>query len=274
MDFCYTELMIVDGKAIARDILLKLTEEIKALPYVPRLAIFTCVPNFETKKYLALKQKRAAEVGIALQLIEFDSEVTAPEIIMSIQQAHKAADGIIVQLPFPARINMDAILPVIRPTHDVDMLTYDGVLTGPLPPVVGAIDEIARLNNLDFKNKSVVVVGRGQLVGLPSILYARARGALVQIVDKNTLDADKLIKSADILILGAGVPGLVTLDMVKPGVIVFDAGTSEAGGVLVGDAAPEVAETASLITPVPGGVGPITIAILLKNVVTLARASR
>ncbi len=193
---------------------------------------------------------------------------------MSIQHAHLAADGIIVQLPFPARIDMEEILPALRPTHDVDMLTYDGSLYGPLPPVVGAIDEIARLNNIEFKDKTVVVVGHGQLVGLPSILYARARGASVQIVDKDTKDAKSIIATADILILGAGVPGLVTPDMVKSGVVVFDAGTSESGGMLVGDASPLLSQKAALVTPVPGGIGPITIAALLRNLVLLAEAGR
>ena len=264
--------MIIDGKAIAQSVLDAVKIQVTAMPHTPRLAVFTCVPNFETKKFLALKQKRAAEVGIALQLIEFGEEVTVPEIIMSIQLAHQAAHGIIVQLPFPARIDMTEILPVIRPTHDVDMLTYDGSLTGPLPPVVGAIDEIARLHKIDFKNKQVVVVGRGQLVGLPSILYARARGAEVTVVDKNTLDVASVTNQADILILGAGVPGLIEANMVKPGVVVFDAGTSEAGGMLVGDAAADVAEKASLLTPVPGGIGPITIAVLLRNLILLAEA--
>jgi methylenetetrahydrofolate dehydrogenase (NADP+) / methenyltetrahydrofolate cyclohydrolase len=102
-------------------------------------------------------------------------------------------------------------------------------------------------------------------------MYAKAQGALVSILEKDTLDNEHKIATADILILGAGVPGLVTPEMVKQGVVIFDAGTSEEGGMLVGDAVSDVSAKAALVTPVPGGIGPITIAILLQNLVKLAR---
>lgn len=266
--------MIIDGKAIAAAVLDGVRQEVVGLPYSPRLTVFTCDPNFETKKFLALKQKRASEVGISLQLIEFDSEVTAPEMIISITHAHAASDGIVVQLPFPARIDMNEVLSAVGTSHDVDVLTYDGVLQGPLPPVVGAIDEIARRHNISFAEKNVVVVGRGKLVGLPAALYCQASGAHLIVADKNTVDITSHLQAADIIILGAGSPGLVTAAQIKPGVVIFDAGTSEEGGMLVGDAADDVMQKAAFVTPVPGGIGPITIAVLLQNVLTLAKQHR
>jgi methylenetetrahydrofolate dehydrogenase (NADP+)/methenyltetrahydrofolate cyclohydrolase len=150
-------------------------------------------------------------------------------------------------------------------------LRYDGQQTNILPPVVGAIDAIAEKHKVDWREKNVVIVGRGRLVGAPAALYVNRKEALVTVLEKNTPDYEHKIQEADILILGAGVPGLVSVDMVKNGVVVFDAATSEEGGMLVGDAASDVTNSASLITPVPGGIGPITIAVLLRNVVKLTQ---
>ena len=106
------------------------------------------------------------------------------------------------------------------------------------------------------------------MVGLPSAIFAQAKGAEVTIVDKGTIDIASPLKDADIIITGAGAPHIITPDMVAPGAVVFDAGTSEDGGELVGDVHPDVAEVASIFTPVPGGIGPITIAVLLRNIIT------
>jgi methylenetetrahydrofolate dehydrogenase (NADP+) / methenyltetrahydrofolate cyclohydrolase len=115
-----------------------------------------------------------------------------------------------------------------------------------------------------------VIVGRGRLVGMPAEIWCQKQGARVTVVTRETKDAGELIAQAQILILGAGQPGLITKDMVRPNVILFDAGTSEDGGVLKGDADPGCAAVASLFTPVPGGIGPITIAVLLRNLLSLA----
>ena len=187
--------------------------------------------------------------------------------------AHATSDGIIVQLPFPPQIPIQHVLDKISPTHDVDALFYAGIGEEILPPVVGAIDAIAQRHQIVFTDKLVVVVGYGRLVGAPAKLYAESKGANVKVIQRDTTDANDIIKSADILILGAGVPGLITPNMVKDGVVVFDAGTSEEGGMLVGDAAPDVASKAALLTPVPGGIGPVTIAVLLRNLILLIKKS-
>lgn len=262
--------MIIDGKVIAQSILTEVKNEIKKLAKAPHLTVFTCAPNFETQKFLDLKQKRATEVGVEVVLVSLDPATITVEIIRMVQEALTTTDGVIVQLPFPPTVDIMSVLSSIPTTFDVDALGYQGEKTNVLPPVVGAIDAIAAAEGVDFIGKKVVVVGQGRLVGAPAALYAQARGGTVTILAKDTPDNDHEIKQADILILGAGVPGLVTAEMVRDGVIVFDAGTSEEGGMLVGDAAVDVAQKASLLTPVPGGIGPITIAVLLRNVLQLA----
>lgn len=266
--------MIIDGKALAREITDEITTRILRLAVPPRLTVFTCTPNFETKKFLALKQKGAQAVGIILELVELPATVTLAEVAAAVGAASSRADGIIIQFPFPNHLVTSDLIALIPETHDVDAFLYAGGLSALLPPVVGAIDEISKKHAVAWSNKNVVIVGNGRLVGAPAALYATARGALVTILTKTTSNQGAAMAAADILILGAGVPGLVTSDMIKPGVLIFDAGTSEEGGMLVGDANPEIAAKAGLFTPVPGGIGPLTIAILLKNVLYLAQQHR
>lgn len=265
--------MIVDGKAIALEILAEVAAKIKKLPRAPRLTVLTCAPNFETQKFLALKQMRATEVGIDVRVVELDPRILTPLVIQAINEAIITTDGIVVQLPFPSTIDIVSVLASVPASHDVDALLYDGTETTVLPPVVGAIDAIVKHHQVKLSGKQVVVVGRGRLVGAPAALYATSQRAHVTILEKDTEGNESKIKEADVLILGAGVPGLVTASMVKPGVAIFDAGTSEEGGMLVGDADASVTEVASLVTPVPGGIGPITIAVLLRNVVSLSETN-
>lgn len=264
--------MIIDGRALAETIIMATREVVASMPYPPRLTVFTCEPNFETQKFLALKERKAREAGVVLEVVHLPGTVTVSEVETAINQATAVSDGIIVQFPFP-HLTTEQLSVLIPSTHDVDVMRYDGWLDAPLPPVVGAIDSISCTYHIDFTEKSVVVIGNGRLVGAPAARYVAARGGEVIVLTKETF-APAVVQSADILILGAGVPGLITPPLVKEGVIVFDAGTSEEGGVLVGDADPAVAEKASLLTPVPGGIGPLTVAILLKNVLYFAMTHR
>lgn len=266
--------MIIDGKALAGEIIREVKVQVALLPQSPKLTVFTCAPNFETKKFLALKQKQAIAAGITLTLVEFPQEVTLGEVESAIFESLPETDGIVIQFPFPAHLATADLIAMIPATHDVDAFSYNGTNPDLLPPVVGAIDIMAKAHAVTFVEKDVVIVGNGRLVGAPAATYARINGAHVSIVTKETVLPAGAIESADILILGAGVPSLITINMVKSGVIVFDAGTSEEGGMLVGDASPLLSEKAALLTPVPGGIGPLTIAILLKNVLYLANEHR
>ena len=263
--------MIVDGRGIANEIYQGIKNTITHMDVTPHLTVFTCAPNFETQKFLALKRKKAQLVGIGVNVIEFPEDISTEDVIQSVLHAAIQTDGIIVQLPFPEHIDIDAVLANIPANLDVDVMNYDGTDVEILPPVVGAVRAIAEQFDILFAATKVVIVGEGRLVGKPAALWARKMGAQVEVVTKETSDAAEKIKSANIIISGAGQPGLLTPEGIADNVLIFDAGTSEDGGELVGDAHPSCTDKAALFTPVPGGIGPITIAILLKNLVSLAQ---
>lgn len=264
--------MIIDGRAVAADILRAVRHEVLLRQSAPRLTVFTCAPNFETQKFLALKKRRADEVGVALRIIELPADSNQSDIIQSIKAVHQDADGIIVQLPFPPSINIETVLSAIEPAHDVDAINGHNSSAQMLSPVVGAIAELSHRYQVDFQNKRVVIIGQGRLVGAPATRYAESQGAQVTIITKeNAADTAAATKTADIIITGAGVPNLIKPAMISDGVVIFDAGTSEDGGELVGDVEPNCAGKAALLTPVPGGIGPITVAVLLRNVLYAAQ---
>lgn len=261
--------MIVDGKKIAEAVFEKIRTDVAMLPRAPRLLIISCAPTPETERYLALKQKKASEVGITIDILRFDATATTEEIMTASTEGESRADGIIVQLPLPAHIDTPRVLTAIPPTHDVDALNSQ--TADVLSPVVGAIHEILLTHGVTTTGKHVTIIGNGKLVGLPAHAWFSAHGAQVSVVTKDTEDIGYYTRPADIIVCGAGVPDLLTPDMVKEGVVILDAGTTEDSGVLKGDADPACALKASLFTPVPGGIGPITIAILLRNVLDCAK---
>ena len=262
--------MIVDGRMLAEALYSDIRTRTALLERTVRLGIVTCAPNFETQKYLDLKKRKAVEVGIETEITLLGNDATTGDIINAISALESHTDGIIVQLPLPVPVNLETVIAHISPSHDVDALNSE--TTSIYSPVVGAIQEILKVHNVDAKEKYVTIIGSGRLVGLPAYAWFQSVGAYVSVVTKDTIDIAYYTKNADIIVCGAGVPNLLTPLMVKEGVIVLDAGTSEEGGVLRGDADPRIAEKASLFTPVPGGIGPLTIAVLLRNVVELAEA--
>ena len=259
--------MLVDGKAIAETLLKKVQERVASLPTAPRLSVLTCAPNFETQKYLSMKKQKAAAVGITMNVVELPGDTSTSEVVQCVTQIASASDGVVVQLPLPPQIVVDQVLAAIPTAKDPDGFNYpkDGAC---LSPVVGAIDEISSLHQLVWKGKQVVVLGEGKLVGVPAAAYAERKGAQVTVLHKDNFN-EAVLQTADIVISGMGAPQSIKPAMLKSGVVVFDAGTSEDGGILVGDVDPAVGDIASLLTPVPGGIGPITIAYLLHNVTTL-----
>lgn len=266
---------LVDGKALAKEISLSLQSEIKEFGKPLKLAVVTCAPNLETKKFLKLKKKKAETLGVEMEIIELSAEKKTEGVVEIIQKLNTEVSGIIVQLPLPKNIDTDKVLETIRPELDVDAFYYKKGQEdlGVLPPVVFAISEISKKYNVSWLEKKVVIFGGGRLVGKPAEVFARKQGGEVDLIFENTKEAEVLekTKTADIIILGVGKANLLTKEMVKEGVVVFDAGASEDGGVLVGDASPEVVEKARLFTPVPGGIGPLTVVLLFKNLLILAK---
>jgi methylenetetrahydrofolate dehydrogenase (NADP+)/methenyltetrahydrofolate cyclohydrolase len=263
--------MIVDGKKIAAEIYLAVAQEVEKMDSKPVLGAVTCAPNFETQKYLELKKRKAAEVGITLKVIELPATATTEEVITCVSVVASEVDGVVVQLPFPPHIDREMVLAAVPVDKDPDGFAYADNPKACLPPVVGAIKEIAQHYNFSFTGKQVVVLGQGRLVGSPAVRFLNSVGAQVTISTEHDSTQAQQLKNADVIISGIGEPHFITIEKVKHGAVVFDAGTSEDGGLMVGDVRQDVADVASLFTPVPGGIGPITIALLLRNLVSLMR---
>lgn len=265
--------MIVDGNAIADEIFSAIREQVAKLPQKPRLTVIVVGKDPVTERYLGLKKKRAEEIGITVTMQKFPEDVKDDDIINAIRNIKEG--GIVVQLPLPSHLQRDGILNSIPVRKDVDVLgmesktAYKNAELPYIPPTIGAIAEILARNNISPEKKKVVVVGRGMLVGEPAAIWFRQKDALVYVVASHTDDIGAYTNDADIIVCGVGKPGIITKDMIKEGVILLDAGTSEDNGEIKGDADPACAEKCSIFTPVPGGIGPITIACLLRNVVGL-----
>ncbi|MDP3726334.1 MAG: bifunctional 5,10-methylenetetrahydrofolate dehydrogenase/5,10-methenyltetrahydrofolate cyclohydrolase [bacterium] len=269
--------MIIDGRAIANDIKEQLKKEVKGRTVAPTLFIFSVGENTVSEKFLAIKKKFASDIGVLVVEKKFNNINTA-ELSKEISSIGKQANcGIIVQLPLPKDIEKQTVLNSIPPTHDVDVLSEesfklykDGHLEI-LPPVIGAIKEILFRHNIFVGNKNVMIVGKGKLVGEPAAIWFERHQGIVHVIDTKTKDPKTMLQNADIIVSGAGRPHFIKLDMIKEGVVILDAGTSEEGGKIAGDADPLCAKRALLFTPVPGGIGPVTVAMLFKNLLELTK---
>ncbi|MBP9771472.1 MAG: bifunctional 5,10-methylenetetrahydrofolate dehydrogenase/5,10-methenyltetrahydrofolate cyclohydrolase [Candidatus Pacebacteria bacterium] len=268
--------MIIDGRTIAKELRGELALSFQTLEKPARVTVFVLSEDEATRQYIGIKERTGKELGVEVTLERLPEDTTTQELVDAIGIAALTTDGIIVQLPLPAHIDGEAIRGALPKNRDIDCLgtaafndfeAGTGIVT---PPVVSAMEHILRLNAVDILDKKVVIVGRGRLVGQPAEIWFRARGANVTVCDQKTEDLSVHTKDADIIVLGAGVPGLLTSDMIKDGVAILDAGASESSGKVVGDADPHCEALAKLFTPVPGGVGPIAIAMLFRNLYILA----
>lgn len=223
--------------------------------------------------YINEKRKAAKRMGAGFSHYKFPQTITLNQLKKEIKKLPD--DGLIVQLPIKSDLDTQRVLNLIPIEKDVDGLSetslgryYTGNLDI-LPPVVGALDKILIDQEVALKGNTLGVVGPGRLVGKPAIIYGLAKGATVVSVDENTKNPELLTKKADVLLTGVGQPGLITADMIKKGAVVIDAGTAKKDGDLLGDVDLEsVKGKAKLVTPVPGGVGPLTVAVLLENLIT------
>lgn len=268
--------MIVDGKKIAGEMYARMRKEISSLPPLS-IDLFVTGDDLVTNKFIGIKKKIAGELGILVREVAISARTTTEEFGTLIRES--AADGVIVQLPLGKHIDTEAVCAAIPSGKDLDVLSpraQEAFLSGDekiLPPVAGAIAIILDTFRISLAGKKAVVIGSGKLVGAPAAILLENRGADVSVAGRDTADIGALTRDADIIVLGAGEPGLLHPDMVREGAVILDAGTSEAGGKLAGDALPSCAEKASLFTPVPGGVGPLAIAMLFKNLLALKQSS-
>jgi methylenetetrahydrofolate dehydrogenase (NADP+)/methenyltetrahydrofolate cyclohydrolase len=217
--------------------------------------------------YLRAKERAAREAGCAFEVIALPETATAIELRLAIDSAE--VDAIVVQLPLPKHVLAKEVCDAIPPEKDADVLStisrmrFEADEPGALvPPVAGALAELLRVHDIDPRGKRAVVLGDGWLVGKPCATWLTHAGATVI----HTHDFGEL-RLADIIVSGMGAPHAITPDLIRDGIVLFDAGTSELGGRLAGDADPACAEKCALFTPIPGGVGPVAVAKLFENVV-------
>lgn len=271
--------MIVDGRAIANSVYERLAPAAMAFSRPPRVDIVIVGDNPVIERFVRIKESAAQRLSIAMVQHRYTAAISEEALKDEINKiaAITASDGIIVQLPLPQTLNMQAVLDVIPTAKDVDMLStvsmalFRDEKAVIIPPVAGAVKEILDSANIKVHGEEVLVLGFGQLVGKPVSILMRHNGAHVTVIDKPVSDLALHVSEALVVISGTGSPRLVTKAMVNARHVLIDAGTSESEGKLVGDIDPDAAGTAALFTPVPGGVGPITVAMLMRNLCILAR---
>ena len=277
--------VIIDGKLVSQTIRGHIKEEVAAFKekkgITPGLAVVLVGNDPASAVYVRNKHKACLDAGIESYVITMSENTEESELIAKIDElnADEKVNGILVQLPLPKHICEDNIINRISPEKDVDAFhpaNVGKILIGNydfLPCTPAGIMDLLAYYNIDIEGKECVVLGRSNIVGKPMALLLLGKNGTVTICHSRTKELANITKRADILVVAIGKPEFVTADMVKPGAVVIDVGINRLdSGKLVGDVKfDEVSELASAITPVPGGVGPMTITTLLKNTLTAAR---
>ncbi len=265
----------VDGNAIATTIQLHLKQYTETLSSAINFDIVYVGSDPVIDNFIHYKRQFGEVLGVNVTVHDFPADISEVELLGSIKTLNASSDAIIIQLPLPAHLDVTTITSAVAPEKDVDVLGTQAITRFKkgdehfLPPVTGSIVEVFKQHTVDLNNKNIVVIGNGALVGYPMTLWLDNHNFSYNVLVKETPTAlrDNLIKKADVIISGAGAPHLVKAHMVKPGVILIDAGTSESGKKIIGDIAQAAYPVSNLYTPVPGGIGPITIAILYTNII-------
>ena len=269
----------IDGKAFSQTVLEKIREEHSQLKEKygkpAGLAVVIVGNNPASQVYVKNKIRACENVGFYSENIELDENISEKELLQEIDKLNKndRINGILVQLPLPAHINELKIIDSISPEKDVDGFHVSNIgkmvigdETGFLSCTPYGIMQLLEEYKIEISGKDAVIIGRSNIVGKPMALMLIQKGATVQVCNSNTKDLRKKLNEADIIIVAAGVPKLLKKEDVKEGAVVIDVGINRVDGKICGDVDyEEVAEKTSYITPVPGGVGPMTIASLMKN---------
>lgn len=275
---------VIDGRAIAADVMQSVAAragEARRRGIVPHLCFVTIGHSQPAQMYAARLEKLGAAAGIEVTRRPLPLDVTLPELDATVTElnADPEVDGILVQMPLPAHLTYADLAAIIEPRKDVDGITihsggllYLG-LPGHPPSTASAMMHILHACGVDPAGKVAVVVGRSNVVGHPVAELLMAANATVTVTHRQTADLSFHTRQAEILMLGAGAPGLITPDGITPGVIIVDAGINPTPAGVVGDAHFEAClPLAAAITPVPGGVGPVTNAVLLRNLMASAES--
>lgn len=273
--------MIIDGKLIAQSIVSSLKAEVGKLSFKPVFCDILVGNDPASAQYVRMKGQKALSVGLAVHKAEFPAEITTEQLIAEIKKLDEIPNmcGLIAQLPLPLHIDRQAVLNAIDPNIDVDVIGevnsqkfYSGDKNALQFPTAAAVIRILQETKLDLTTKNVLVMGYGQLVGRPVSFLLEQMGCKVTVARSKTENVEDLLQAADVIVSAVGKPKLITGEKIKPGAVVVDAGTAESEGGIVGDVDFEsVSSKASYVSPVPGGVGPVTVAMLLNNVLKAAK---
>jgi methylenetetrahydrofolate dehydrogenase (NADP+)/methenyltetrahydrofolate cyclohydrolase len=283
---CGVSATILDGKATAaavkRDLAVTVAD-LRARGVVPGLGTVLVGDDPGSRAYVAGKHRDCAEVGIESIRVDLPDTASQADVLAAVRElnADPACTGYIVQLPLPKGLDANAVLEVMDPAKDADGLhpvNLGRLVLGspaPLPCTPRGIVELLRRYDVPINGAEVCVIGRGVTVGRPLglLLTRKSENATVTLCHTGTRDVAAHARSADIIVAAAGVPHLITADLVKPGAAVLDVGITRTADGLVGDVHPDVREVAGFLAPMPGGVGPMTRAMLLANVVEAAARS-
>ncbi len=271
--------IIIDGKQVAENLTNNLEKEVSKFNVKPHLVVIQVGDNTASSIYVNLKKKKAEQIGIKSTVINYPDNISEEELIKKLQTLNSdtSVNAILVQLPLPKHINADNIINVISPQKDVDGFTAEntgnllnGIAPKSYPCTPKGIIKLLDTYNIDVSGKSAVIVGRSNIVGKPVAVMLLNRNATVTICHSRTKNLSDITKNADILISAVGKK-MIFADMVKKGAVVIDVGIfKDANNKTTGDVDFEnVKEVASYITPVPKGVGPMTIACLMENTIEL-----
>jgi methylenetetrahydrofolate dehydrogenase (NADP+) / methenyltetrahydrofolate cyclohydrolase len=272
----------LSGRAVADGVAERLKARVAELPYRPRLVFVRVGEDPASVFYVRSKQRFAKRVGVDAETLVLSEDVDQATLMATIAglNADPDTDAVLVQLPLPGHLDSAPVLEAIDPAKDVDgfhplnvgRLWSGGAALAPCTPL--GLLAILDHHGLDVHGRHVVIVGRSHMVGKPAAALFLARHATVTLAHSRTRDLAEVVRTGDIVVAAVGRAGLITADMVKPGAVVLDVGMTRVGEAIVGDVAEDVWDVAGHMTPMPGGTGLVTVAMVLQNTLTAAERRR
>lgn len=269
--------MRIDGKAIAEEIIENLSQKVKKSERTLMLALVYAGDDPVIENFIRIKKNAGERIGVAFELARFPDSVSTEELVSAISKLNEREEisGIVVQLPLPSHIDKEKVLDSVVPEKDIDVLStlafknFEEGRGKLVPPTAAAVSEVLSRSGVLLSGRKIALVGQGMLVGRPILAWLKRGGLEASVVTHKTANMEEVLRSADVIISGAGTPHFIKPEMVQIGAVLIDAGTSEQAGKVVGDFDPACEAKASIFTPVPGGVGPITVAALFRNLLSI-----
>ena len=269
---------LIDGRALAKTIMERAGRERAKLDFAPGLAVVLVGDDPASHLYVSLKEKACRAVGIAFERLYFKADAPQAIVVRAIQNLNRRTDvdAILVQLPLPPQLDEDAVIRAVAPEKDVDGFHPESIASlrrgsaRVVPGLAAGILALAKAPGVTLKGRQALVIANSPTFFEPLELVFTAAGMRASYAQPNPAAAPKA-READVLVVAIGRPGAITGDMVKPGAIVIDVGTNRVDGKTVGDVDASALEVAAHVTPVPGGVGPMTVAMLVHNTIELAK---